>query len=136
MALPHTKTSGAARTAVFYITVGAIMDVWTVLWFWWMLRHGTSSDGPYFWCYGFFLTGLTLVIIGLAVGQIGRAARHAEAPPDTTSSNAAVAAQQPVARIAAAPAPVQAPMTVPAGAVTPGAPAQPVLGPAGTLQPR
>lgn len=97
MALPHTKTSGAARTAVLYITIGAIVDVWTVLWYIWMNRHGTETDGPYFWCYGLFLTGLTLMIIGLALGRIGRAARHAEAPVDMTASNVAVQAQQPVA---------------------------------------
>ena len=73
MALPHTKTSGSARTAVLYITLGAVMDVWTVLWYVWINRHGTQNDGPYFWCYGFFLTGLTLVIIGLALGRIGQA---------------------------------------------------------------
>jgi hypothetical protein len=87
VALPHTKTSGSARTAVVYITIGAIMDVWTALWYVYMSRHGTASDGPYFWCYGFFLTGVTLIVIGLALGRIGRAARHAEAPPDITQSN-------------------------------------------------
>ncbi len=116
VALPHTKTSGAARMAVIYITVGAIMDVWTALWFDYMRRHGTASDGPYYWCYGFFFTGLTLIIIGLALGKIGRNARHAEAPPDTTSSNQAVRAQQPAvppAGVAPAP-PGVAPMATPA----------------------
>jgi hypothetical protein len=130
MALPHTKTSGAARTAVMYITIGAIVDVWTVLWYVWMNKHGTATDAPYFWCYGFFLTGLTLMIIGLALGRIGRAARHAEAPVDTTASNAALQAQQPVARAAASPAPAAMPIAngqpgmttaAPGGAVTPGA---------------
>lgn len=95
MALPHTKTSGAARMAVVYITIGALMDVWTSLWYVWMNRHGTQTDGPYFWCYGFFLTGLTLIIIGLALGQIGRAVRHAEAPPDTTGVHPAAPPPQP-----------------------------------------
>lgn len=101
--------------AVVYITVGAIMDVWTILWFDYMRRHGTASDGPYYWCYGFFFTGLTLIIIGLALGRIGRAARHAESPPDTTSSNQAVRAQQPAvppAGVAPAP-PGVAPMATP-----------------------
>jgi hypothetical protein len=115
------------------VTIGAILDVWTVIWFIWMTRHGTSSDGPYFWCYGFFFTGLTLIIIGLALGRIGRAARHAEAPADTTASNAAVQAQQPIAQVGAAPrpaapapappanAPVGATTAAPGGTVTPGA---------------
>ncbi len=131
MALPHTKTSGAARMAVIYVTIGALLDVWTTIWYIWMNRHGTETDGPYFWCYGFFFTGLTLMIIGLALGQIGRAARHAEAPADTTASNAAVNAQQPIARVGGLPAPTAptatpapngqaAPMATPGGAVTPG----------------
>lgn len=100
MALPHTKTSGSARTAVIYITIGAIMDVWSALWYFYMNRHDTKSDGPYFWCYGFLLTGATLIVIGLALGRIGRAARHAEAPADTTNSNVAPAQpmMQPPAR--------------------------------------
>ena len=35
----------------------------------------------WFWLVGLFLTGLTLVIIGLLLGQIGQAARRAEMPP-------------------------------------------------------
>src|SRR5579871_6640422 len=123
MALPHTKTSGAARTAVIYITIGAIMDVWTVLWYLWMNRHGTTDDAPYFWCYGFFLTGLTLIIIGLALGRIGRAARHAEAPVDTTASVAATP-QMPAAPAAAPMATTPQAVTGPGNvaAVTPAAP--------------
>ncbi len=144
MALPHTKTSGAARMAVIYITIGAILDVWTAIWYIYMNRHGTASDGPYYWCYGFFFTGLTLIIIGLALGRIGRAARHAEAPVDTTSSNAAAAAQQPVARPGVPlgvgqpqAAPMNNPATVaaPGGAVAPQA-AQPVATAPGAYQPR
>jgi hypothetical protein len=141
MALSQIKTSGAARMAVIYITTGAIMDVWTVLWFIWMKRHATTDDGPYFWCYGFFLTGLTLLIIGLALGKIGRAARHAEAPSETTSSNAA-SAQQPVGimGVSSVPAvpvtpmnhPATAPGAVPGGAVAPNV-GQPVAGTPGTF---
>ena len=148
MALPHTKTSGAARMAVIYITIGAVVDVWTTIWYIWMNRHGTQSDGPYYWCYGFFFTGLTLIIIGLALGRIGRSARHAEAPADTTASNAAVQAQEPVARAGGLPAggapaaaPVgngqmTAPIAAPGGTVAPGGTAQPVANAPGTYQPR
>ena len=89
MALPPTKTSGSARTAVLYITLGAILDVWTITWFFWMNRHGTSTDTPYFWCYGFFFTGLVLIVIGLTVGRIGRVAQNAEAPADIPNGKAA-----------------------------------------------
>jgi hypothetical protein len=79
--------------AITYITVGAILGVWTAVWYLY-LHHTNAPDGPYYWCYGLFFTGLTLIIIGLAVGRIGRAARHAELPPE--------APKQPTAQPAAA----------------------------------
>jgi hypothetical protein len=86
---------------VLYITAGAIIDVWSALWFIWMKTHPEDgADSSFFWCYGLFLTGLVLLIIGLALGKIGRAARHAEAPVDAT-----IPAQQAVARPAVAPVP-------------------------------
>ena len=129
MALPHTKASGSARLAVIYITVGTIMDVWSVLWYIWMARHSTQTDGPYFWCYGFFLTGLALIIIGLAVGRIGRAAQHAEAPADVSDPKAppVQTVAQPMIQPAAPPAPPRA---------EPAAPAPPVAPAPGTFQPR
>jgi hypothetical protein len=129
MALPHTKTSGAARMAVVYITLGAITVVWTSLWYFWMNRHPPQSDGPFFWCYGFLLTGLTLIIIGLAVGRIGQSARTAEAPPDT-SNRTGLAQLQGATPPAAAPGTLlpqaaRATPVAPAGVVAPVAPAQP-----------
>jgi len=135
MALPHTKTSGAARTAVIYITIGAILGVWTVIWYIWMVRHGTASDAPYFWCYGFFFTGVILIVIGLALGKIGRVARHAEAPADVTESKVApsqLAAPPPLQQPNAQP--VAQPTAPPAAAVPP-ATNQPPAVPGGTVAP-
>jgi hypothetical protein len=102
--------------AVVYITIGAILVVWTVVWHVWMNRHPPQGDGPYFWCYGFMLTGLTLIIIGLALGRIGRSARTAEAPPDTSNTHG-------VAQLQGATPPVAAP-----GVTAPQAAAQPPAG--------
>ena len=64
-----------------YITLGALTIVWSGIWYAW-LRHAPPHDEfTFYWCYGFMLTGLTLLAIGLAIGRIGRAARHAELPP-------------------------------------------------------
>ncbi|HEY7423041.1 MAG TPA: hypothetical protein VH682_02255 [Gemmataceae bacterium] len=133
MALPHTKTSGAARTAVIYITIGAILDVWMIMWYIWMARHGTTTDAAYFWCYGFFFTGLILIVIGLALGKIGRFARHAEAPADSTESKVApppqsapLQLQQPNAQPGAQPA------TPPVAAAPPAA-SRPAAAPGGTV---
>src|SRR5439155_27120128 len=76
------KPSNAARLAIVYITVGAIPAVWSAIW-WYYLRTHNGVDLAYYWCYGFLFTGLVLLIIGFTLGRIGRAARHAELPPET-----------------------------------------------------
>jgi hypothetical protein len=76
-----SKPSSAAFMAILYITLGALIDVWTGIWYWYLKDHPPEQAGMYYWCAGFFLTGLTLLVIGLALGRIGRAALHAELPP-------------------------------------------------------
>src|SRR5205823_3786670 len=97
------KTSSPARTALMYITVGTLTLVWTGIWYLYLLNHRPATDAVYYWVGGFTLTGLTLVVIGLTVGHIGRAARPAESPtavvPPVTNTQPAVppVASQPVA---------------------------------------
>jgi len=55
--------------------------VWTAVWYVYLLNHPPETNHVFYWVAGLALTGLTLVIIGLAVGQIGRAAKHAESTP-------------------------------------------------------
>lgn len=73
----------SARAALLYITVGALMDVWAGVWFWYMrTAHPNDRDGSWwFICTGLFLSGLVLIVIGFLVGRIGRGARSADAPP-------------------------------------------------------
>lgn len=75
-----TKQATSATTALIYITVGALTDVWTVIYYLWLQRH-EGSDNAYLVCYGFFFSGLVLMLIGLGVGKIGRSARPAEVAP-------------------------------------------------------
>ncbi len=76
-----TTITSAARAALLYITVGSVMIVWSAIYYIYLDRHPpTQGDGPWYWCTGFLLTGCTLLIIGLAVGWIGRAARQADQP--------------------------------------------------------
>jgi hypothetical protein len=73
----------AARSALVYITAGALIDVWAGVW-WWYMRSNVDSGGTGAWgfvCNGLLLTGVVLIVIGLLVGRIGREARHADAPP-------------------------------------------------------
>ena len=67
---------------MIYITLGVLTDVWSGIWYFFMRSHPPAADSTWYWCYGFLLTGVALVVIGLAIGRIGRSARHAELPPD------------------------------------------------------
>ncbi|CAN5295844.1 hypothetical protein BH10PLA2_BH10PLA2_22070 [soil metagenome] len=109
--------SSAARTSLIYITTGALIDIWSGIWFAYLRRNSPVSDITWFLCYGLILTGLTLVVLGLAIGRIGRSARHAELPPQEVTNAVAE-----VDQTAAARAPIVAPIN----------PAMPV-GAAGTI---
>lgn len=87
------------RVALGYITVGSLMDVWTAVWYFTIIRPqgGPQSEYTWFWLIGLFLTGLTLVILGALLGPIGQAARRAELPPSEV-----IAAEAQVQRMAAA----------------------------------
>ena len=107
------------RTSIIYITAGALIDVWTIVWY---LAFGRESQGglsanTQFWLWGFFLTGLTLVVVGLLLGRIGQAARKSEMPPsDAMAAEARIqttAAANPQ-QVVASPA---APSVTPAAAV-------------------
>jgi hypothetical protein len=106
-----SKPSAAARTALIYITVGALTVVWSVIWYVWLRNQAEVRAGTYYWCAGIFLTGLTLLVIGLALGRIGRAARHAELPPPEVTGIEARVDQNAAAR---------APMVAPVNPAAPG----------------
>ena len=79
MAPPIYKdTSNSARLAVIYITLGALLVVWTAIWSLYLMTHGPVKDSTWYWLLGFLLSGLTLVGIGFGVGRIGRTARQAD----------------------------------------------------------
>jgi hypothetical protein len=77
-----SKPSTAAKTALLYITIGLLVDIWCGIWYWYLRDHPPADEAVWYVCYGFLLTGLALLVIGLAIGPIGRAARHAELPPE------------------------------------------------------
>jgi hypothetical protein len=58
------------------------MVVWSGLWFWYLARNPPDSSLVWYLCSGLMLTGITLVVIGLGLGQIGWSARHADLPPE------------------------------------------------------
>jgi hypothetical protein len=136
-----TQPAFGPRVAITFITAGALIDVWTAVWYYAYIRPqpGPMTNHQWFWIVGLFLTGLTFILIGAFLGSIGRAARKAEMPPpEATAAEAkiqAAAAANPHPAVAgaaavpgAAPASPAAPAAPPAGVVptTPVAPGQPL----------
>jgi RsiW-degrading membrane proteinase PrsW (M82 family) len=76
-----SKPSSSAPTSLFYITLGALLTVWSAIWYVYLNRTGSDSQGIYYLCTGFLVTGLVLLTIGMLIGPLGRLARKAELPP-------------------------------------------------------
>lgn len=114
-----SKPSPAARMAVIYVTLGALTDVWSGIWYWYLQNHPPAPEKEwlYYWCWGFILTGIVFLFIGATLGQIGRAARHAELPPEEATP-AATQAELNASSRAPIVAPVNAalPVATPVGA--------------------
>jgi hypothetical protein len=68
--------------AIIYITLGALIDVWSGIWYFYLRNNPPQDNTSYYFCTGFLLTGLVLIVIGLALGPIGRSARQAEHHPE------------------------------------------------------
>jgi hypothetical protein len=130
-----TNPAFGPKVALGYVTSGALIVVWSAVYYFAFGRGKMNDANPgddnstWFWVAGFFLTGLVLIILGLVLGPLGRAARESELPPkETTGDEARIQTQaaanpnpavatpavggMPVAAVPAAPAmpqPVQQP---------------------------
>lgn len=72
------KLSGAFPATLAYITIGVLIEVWSIVW---LLNFSPETPVQRFWFMGFAFTGIALFFIGVFLGRIGRAARTAELPP-------------------------------------------------------
>ena len=70
-------TFTAARTALTYITVGALTVIWAGVWYVYLHNNPPETQTAYYWCSAFLVTGLVLSVIGLALSMINRAAQQA-----------------------------------------------------------
>ena len=77
-----SKPSSAAPATLFYITLGAIMTVWSGIWFMYLRNNPPSNQAVNYLCLGFLITGIVLLAIGFTLGPISRRARTAELPPE------------------------------------------------------
>jgi hypothetical protein len=117
------KQATSATMSIVYITVGALMDVWCVIYYIYLDRHGADAN-TYLWVYGFFFSGIVLMTIGFSLGWIGRSAKQAEVAPPPPTINTGIgtmpAATQPAQPVVlAAPAsPVPPAPAPPAPSIT------------------
>jgi len=108
-----TKPSGAFSASLVYITLGTLIDIWMIVS---LLFYPPETQWGHFLVIGFLVSGFAILVIGLFLGPIGRAARHAEMPP-TEVTNAVTkteqtAAANPPAVAAVNPMPQTAPTVV------------------------
>jgi hypothetical protein len=90
-----SKPSSAAPASIFYITIGALLTVWSGIWYIYLRNYPPSHQVVYYLCYGFLGTGLVLLAIGLTLGPLSRLARHAELPPSEVTPDTPKVAQPP-----------------------------------------
>lgn len=122
--LGDSKQASSATTSLIYLTLGGLIDVWSIVYFFYLRSHN-GSDIAFLYVYGFIFTGVVLFLIGLAVGQIGHSARSAEVAPTPTQQIVTANPMSPVpqATIAAvaSPPPAPEPVARPVAVVTAGA---------------
>jgi hypothetical protein len=75
------QSSSAARAALIYITAGAVVVIWTIVWHVYLHNNPPETNTAFYWATGFLMTGLTMILIGFGLGRIGRAAQGADLPP-------------------------------------------------------
>ena len=96
----------AARTALIYVTLGALLVIWTGIWYFYLYNNPPETASVYYWCSGLLISGLALIFIGCALGRIDQAAQlAAAAPPQVLYA----AAPQPNAVVLSPVAPTPAP---------------------------
>jgi hypothetical protein len=98
-----TTPSNAFPVSLAYITIGTLIDIWTIVA---MVYYPPETRGGHFFIVGSLVTGIALLVIGVLLGPIGRAARHAEMPPSEVTQ----AVTEATTTAAANPPPVIAPM--------------------------
>lgn len=77
------RSSAGTGTALFYITVGALMTIWSAVWY---LALGPQSRLAIALCAGLFLSGVAFLVIGFSLGRIAREAKRAEAEEPVTDA--------------------------------------------------
>jgi hypothetical protein len=72
----------ANRAVLTYITVGALTVVWAGVWYVYLFNNPAQTHNAEYWCTGFLVTGLTLILIGLGLGRVGRSVQPSDLPAE------------------------------------------------------
>ena len=67
-----SKPSSAAPAALIYITLGALLTVWSGIWFMYLRNHPPGNQVVHYFCMGLLGTGIVLLLIGFTLGPISR----------------------------------------------------------------
>ena len=89
--MPQTvrRPSRGAKYAIYYLTVGALIMIWSAVWFYYLMHHEyPAGDGRYYLCTGLMLSGAAVFLIGSAIGWIGRETKQADVPVATVATPA------------------------------------------------
>lgn len=81
------EASKGARYAIFYLTAGALLMIWSAVWFYYLKQHDYPAGDPrYYVCTGLLLSGAAVFAIGALIGRIGREAKQADVPVATMAA--------------------------------------------------
>jgi hypothetical protein len=105
----------AGRAALIYISVGALTAIWAGVWSVYLYNNPPTESAYTYWCTGFLVTGICMLLIGLGLGAISRSA----APADLQPTGVPVPMVNVNPDAAAAPVPVLAPLNVTSPVVAP-----------------
>lgn len=84
-----SKPSSAAPTALVYITLGAVLTVWSGIWFMYLRNNPPGHQFVHYIDAGCLLTGIVFLLIGFGLGPMARSARQAELPPQEVTPTVA-----------------------------------------------
>jgi uncharacterized membrane protein len=66
------QPSTAAKTVLIYITTGALIMIWSAIWYVYLWNNPPENHLVFYWVTGFMVTGLVMVLIGLVLGRLGK----------------------------------------------------------------
>jgi hypothetical protein len=81
------RPSFGAPMAIIYITVGALIGVWSSIWYFYLHNNTPLDDSSYYLCTGSLLTGLVLIVIGLTSGRLAGSRDRPNIVPDSCPTN-------------------------------------------------